>query len=79
MSTLAVQSERPLPQQITDLLKELHVLEHGHMPEPPSTHVGEDRRQEIRRELVRIVSLLGWRQSYPLRLWMYGRLSRWIQ
>jgi hypothetical protein len=84
MSTFAVQAQRPLPQQITNLLKELHVIEHE-LPDPPAPEQPteaperEGRRQEIRRELVQIVNLLGWRQSYPLRLWMYGRVSKRVQ
>jgi hypothetical protein len=72
---------RPLSRRITDLLKELHIIDH-----PGSQQIDQveslqssDRRQEIRRELVRIVNLLGWRQAFPLRLWMYGRASKRIQ
>jgi hypothetical protein len=80
MSTFAVQAERPLPQQITNLLKELHVIEHPNSEVTPvEPDPKEGRRQEIRRELVRIVNLLGWRQSFPLRLWMYGRVSKRVQ
>jgi hypothetical protein len=81
MSTYAVRAERPLPQQITNLLKELHVIEHeldGPDEEQPLPE-REGRRQAIRRELVQIVNLLGWRQSYPLRLWMYGRVGKRVQ
>jgi hypothetical protein len=80
MSTFVFQAERPLPHQITNLLRELHVIEHQ-TPELPEAEqpVREERRQEIRRELVRIVNLLGWRQSFPLRLWMYGRVSKRVQ
>ena len=80
MSTFAVRADTPLSLQITNLLKELHVIEHPTLGSPgPEPLVRDQRRQEIRRELVRIVSLLGWRNSYPLRLWMYGRQNKWIQ
>ena len=79
MSTFVLQAERPIPQQITNLLKELHIIEHDASQPATEQPEQEGRRQEIRRELVRIVNLLGWRQSYPLRLWMYGRTNKRVQ
>ena len=68
--------------RITDLLKELHVIEHAEDDgERQQAEIGallgssvrEHRRQEIRRELVQIVSLLGWRRGLPLRIWLQAR------
>ena len=39
----------------------------------------EDRRQEIRRELVQIVNRLGWRQGLPLRIWLHARSAARFQ
>jgi hypothetical protein len=71
------QAPRPFSEQITNLLKELHVIEHEH--DPDSTPQQEDRRQTIRRELVQIVNRLGWRQGLPLRIWLHARSTWRIQ
>ncbi len=72
---------RPLSRRITNLLKELHIIDHPEERTAEDVDVPQssERRQEIRRELVRIINLLGWRQAFPLRLWMYDRASKRIQ
>jgi hypothetical protein len=78
---MQVSTARPLSRRITDLLKELHIIDHpdGQQIDEVEAPQSSERRQEIRRELVRIVNLLGWRQAFPLRLWMYARASKRIQ
>ena len=67
MRTLAQKASRQLSGQITELLKEMNVIDHrgDDREHGASLPAREDRRQEIRRELVQLVSRLGWRQGLP--------------
>jgi hypothetical protein len=81
MHTVAQPAPRPVTEQITELLKEINIIERsGDVREPgPSPSAREDRRQQIRRELVQLVSRLGWRQGLPLRMWQRARCGGRLQ
>jgi hypothetical protein len=82
MHDVAQRAQRPCFEQITTLLKEMKMIEHsGDDAESaiPPVPEREDRRQDIRRELVQIVNRLGWRQGLPLRIWLHARHSARIQ